>query len=54
MLSQIDIPKDLTNNNISFIFQYLDAEFNPIILESQLHGMHTKLYLSAYIYYKSI
>ncbi len=38
MLSQADIPSDLTNNDKVFLFQILDAWLNSTILYALLHG----------------
>ncbi|KAK0466025.1 uncharacterized protein EV420DRAFT_1636594 [Desarmillaria tabescens] len=41
MTSQTNIPEDLTNNEIYYIFQALDTVLNAIILKSLLHGIYT-------------
>ncbi|KAK0474724.1 hypothetical protein EDD18DRAFT_1367485 [Armillaria luteobubalina] len=41
MSTQADIPSNLTNNKKNFIFQYLHAYFNSILLEALLYGIYT-------------
>ncbi|KAK0446378.1 uncharacterized protein EV420DRAFT_1715793 [Desarmillaria tabescens] len=41
MATQTDIPPDLTDNDKAFLFQYLDAILNSIILYALLHGIYT-------------
>ncbi|KAK0454034.1 uncharacterized protein EV420DRAFT_616322 [Desarmillaria tabescens] len=40
-MPQADIPPDLTDENIDFLFQYLDAQLNTEILYALLHGIYT-------------
>ncbi|KAK0232326.1 hypothetical protein EDD85DRAFT_956165 [Armillaria nabsnona] len=41
MVTQIDIPSDLTNDYKAAIFQLLDANLNSTILYALLHGIYT-------------
>ncbi|KAK0466024.1 uncharacterized protein EV420DRAFT_1709727 [Desarmillaria tabescens] len=41
MTSQTDIPEELTDDEINFIFQVLDTTLNTVILAFLLHGIYT-------------
>ncbi|PBK67626.1 hypothetical protein ARMSODRAFT_319538 [Armillaria solidipes] len=41
MVTQTDIPSDLTDDGKAFLFQNLDAQLNSAILYALLHGLYT-------------
>ncbi|KAK0232287.1 hypothetical protein EDD85DRAFT_1025878 [Armillaria nabsnona] len=43
MVTQTDIPSDLTDDNKAFIFQFLDSQLNSTIFYALLYGIYTSI-----------